>query len=181
MLLALAGLKLDLDVGGTKNSIEGLSIEYGTYEEVTGSPKPDWHSYDGVKYANKTLFETEGSFYSKDYESFIVSSMEENAWGAKKSYEINFDHTVSSQVFPKDHPITGPQDWAYGNLAVTQFKDEEMSCTYPSNFNIIGDPFTYTDLSKFKDGETIVDEDLVLWIMVGKQHYPKGKPNNLDY
>jgi Cu2+-containing amine oxidase len=171
----ILGFKADLDVGGTANSLETWKVKYGTFEEATGKPKPGWHSYNGVKYVEKELHETEGALYAKDYEGFLITSEKTNSWGAPVSYELHFDSTVSSQAFPRDHPMVGPQEWAFSNLAVTTFKDEERYCSYPSNFNVVGEPFAMTDLAKFKDGESIVEEDLVLWIMVGKQHYPKAE------
>merc|ERR1739844_226900 len=135
----IIGLKVDLDVLTTKNTFATGKVKYGTYEEALGVPKPAWHAYDGVKYMHSEVQETETEFFGKDYDVFYVYSTEMNSWGAPKGYEIMFDGTVSSQVFPEGHPLRGPQEWAGSNLAVTVFKDEEAYCSYPSNFQFITD------------------------------------------
>lgn len=37
--------------------------------------------------------------------SFMFFSNETNSWGAPKGYEMMFEGTVSSQVFPPGHPL----------------------------------------------------------------------------
>ena len=156
----IIGLKVDLDVLTTTNTLSTGTVKYGTYEEIIGAPKPAWHSYDGVKYMALETQEVETEFFAKDYDVIYVYANETNSWGAPKGYEIMFDSTVSSQVFPPGHPLREPQEWAGSNLAVTVYKDEEEFCSYPSNFQWLA-PISRFDLKTFKDGESIVDEDLV--------------------
>ena len=114
----------------------------------------------GVKYMDTVVQEVETEFFAKDYDVIYIFSNETNSWGAPMGMEIMFDGTVASQVFPEGHPLRAPQEWAGSNIAVTVFKDEEAYCSYPSNFQSIA-PIPSYDLKTFKDGESIVDEDLV--------------------
>ena len=50
---------MDLDVAGTANSFQTTEIKYGTYLEATGQPKPEYISYDGIKYADLSVKTTE--------------------------------------------------------------------------------------------------------------------------
>ena len=45
----IIGLKVDLDVLTTKNTLGTGKVKYGTYEEALGAPKPAWHAYDGKR------------------------------------------------------------------------------------------------------------------------------------
>jgi primary-amine oxidase len=170
----MIGLRVDFDVGGTSNKFVTGKVQYGTHQEVMGKPKPGWHSYDGIKYMNFTTLEKETGVMAKDYDSLIVESNTLNSWGEKKSYEIVFDHTVSTQVFPRDHPLAAGTEWQYSNVAITTHKDDERFCSFPSN-HLFGTAIPSFDLKTFKNDESIVDEDLVMWIMFGVQHYPKAE------
>lgn len=173
----IIGVKADLDVGGTKNTLMAGKIKYGTYEEATGGkyPKPGWHTYNGVKYMDWTIIDTERGISAKDYDTIMIASHETNQWGSPRSYEIVFDHTIPSQVFPSDHPVAAAVAWQYSNVAITRQKDSERYCSFPSNYQI-GTAFPSFDLREFQqEGDNVVNDDLVFWIMFGVQHYPKAE------
>jgi Cu2+-containing amine oxidase len=140
-------------------------IKYGTYEEATGGkyPKPGWHTYNGVKYMDWTIIDTERGISAKDYDTIMIASHETNQWGSPRSYEIVFDHTIPSQVFPSDHPVAAAVAWQYSNVAITRQKDSERYCSFPSNYQI-GTAFPSFDLREFQqEGDNVVNDDLVFW------------------
>lgn len=166
--------KVDLDILGTSNRLETGKVTYGTYMEATGKPKPPWHSFDGVRYMDLKTVETETAFSIGEFDQVAVYSDEKNMWGEYRGYELAFQHTVHSTALPRDHPMIQHGDWMFHNVDVTVQKDEEPYCTFPSIYNS-GTAYPRYDLDAFKDGESVVDEDIVLWIMVGKEHYPKSE------
>ena len=172
----IIGLRADLDVGGLENTLKGGTVKYGTYEEATGGKHeaPGWH-YNGVKYMDWEIINTESGISHTDYDSIMVESPTKNKWGANRSYEIVFDHSIPRQVFPEDHPLGAATGWQYSNVAVTVHKDHERYCSFPSNYQV-NKAFKSFDLREFqKDKENAVETDLVFWIMFGLQHYPKAE------
>jgi len=174
----LIAIKADVDVvDGTNNTLITGKISYGTYEQATGEREaPGWVAYDGFKYMNLTEVITETPLDVIEHDLIMVAGPTVNEWGERRAYEVHYDSSVRRQVYPwPNHPIAAAQAWARTNLAVTRFKDLEQYCSYPSNFQV-SKPFPRFDLSKFQeDGESTKEEDLVLWIMVGRQHYPKAE------
>ena len=173
----IIGVKADLDIGGVQNTLMAGKVKYGTYEEATGgkSTKPGSYSYNGVKYMDWTTIDTERGISAKDYDTIIIASDTTNKWGSQRSYEIAFDHTIPSQVFPSDHPVAAATAWQYSNVAITRQKDSERYCSFPSNYQI-GTAFPSFDLREFQQqGDDVISEDLVFWIMFGVQHYPKAE------
>jgi hypothetical protein len=173
----IIGVKADLDIGGVQNTLMAGKVKYGTYEEATGgkSSKPGSHAYNGVKYMNWTTIDTERGISAKDYDTIMIASQTKNKWGSQRSYEIAFDHTIPSQVFPPDHPVAAATAWQYSNVAITRQKDSERYCSFPSNYQI-GTAFPSFDLREFQQqGDDVINEDLVFWIMFGVQHYPKAE------
>lgn len=172
------GVKADLDIGGLSNTLKAGKIKYGTYEEATGGkhPAPGYHAYNGVKYMDWTTIDTERGISHDRYDSIVVESPTKNRWGAHRSYEIVFEHSIPRQVLPEfDHPLGAAIAWQYSNVAITRQKDSERYCSFPTNYQI-GRAIKSFDLREFqRDQENVVDQDLVFWIMFGLQHYPKAE------
>mmetsp|Transcript_34230 Transcript_34230/g.80641 ORF Transcript_34230/g.80641 Transcript_34230/m.80641 type:complete len:863 (+) Transcript_34230:103-2691(+) len=173
----IVGIKADLDVGGLANTLKAGKIKYGTYEEATGGmhQSPGYHAYNGVKYMDWTTIDSERGISHTDYDAIVVESPTRNQWGAHRSYEIVFEHSIPRQVFPEDHPLGAATAWQYSNVAITRQKDSERYCSFPSNYQV-GRAIPSYDLREFqRDQENVVEEDLVFWIMFGLQHYPKAE------
>jgi len=173
----IVGIKADLDVGGLKNTLKAGKIKYGTYEEATGGKHTDkmWHPYNGVKYMDWETIDSERGISHTDYDSILVESPTKNKWGANRSYEIVFQHSIPRQVFPENHPLGAATAWQYSNVAITLQKDEERYCSFPTNYQV-GKAIKSYDLREFqKDQDSVIEQDLVFWIMFGLQHYPKAE------
>ncbi|KAJ1454520.1 copper amine oxidase [Pelagophyceae sp. CCMP2097] len=172
----IAGFKVDLDIAGTKNTLQTTKIKYGTYLEATGKPKPDYAFFDGIKYGEVHNVTTEAGFFAMDYDFFtLVNPTEKNAWGVPRGYEVAFGPTKQRQVMPDDHPIMSAGHWMKYNLCATLHKDEEELGAVPSNFNIGVPPPKMYDMDEFRNGEGVEGEDVVLWVALFKQHWPKAE------
>eukprot|EP00549_Striatella_unipunctata_P010853 CAMPEP_0118684356 /NCGR_PEP_ID=MMETSP0800-20121206/6596_1 /TAXON_ID=210618 ORGANISM="Striatella unipunctata, Strain CCMP2910" /NCGR_SAMPLE_ID=MMETSP0800 /ASSEMBLY_ACC=CAM_ASM_000638 /LENGTH=715 /DNA_ID=CAMNT_0006581049 /DNA_START=525 /DNA_END=2672 /DNA_ORIENTATION=+ len=170
----LIAIKADLDVIGRNNTLVTGTVAYGTYTQATGSPKPSSVTYDAVRYMDTTRVSTESAVNVRDVDLISVQSTETNAWGAARSYDVEFHKTVSKQKYPMGHPIGRARPWANSNLAVTLHDDKEAFCSYNSGFQVAR-PIASFDLASFQNGESVAEKDLVLWLMVGKEHYPKSE------
>lgn len=171
------GIKADLDVGGLENTLKAGKIKYGTYEEATGGKHTDkmWHAYNGVKYMDWETIDSERGISHTDYDSIVIESPTKNKWGANRSYEIIFEHSIGKQIFPEDHPLGAATKWQYSNVAVTLQKDHERYCSFPTNYQV-GAAIKSYDLREFqKDQDNVIEQDLVFWIMFGLHHYPKAE------
>lgn len=174
----MVSVKVDLDINGTANTLQTMKIKYGTYEEALASagkdiPPPAWHTIHapGVRYADITTYEYETGIKHSTFDYAMVVSPTKNKWGEPRSYSIVYDSTDDGTTLPDDHPITLGASWMKYNLAATVHKDYEKFCAYPTN-NQFDHPVASYDLDKFLNNESIVEEDLVLWVHVGKQHFP---------
>jgi hypothetical protein len=173
------GIKADLDVGGLANTLMAGKVTYGTYEEASGRQAVEGLGQNdknlGAKYMNWTTIDTESGISAKDFNTIVISSPTTNRWGVRRGYEIVFENTIPSQVYPPDHPIGQTTAWQYNNVAITRQKDSERRCSYPSNFNV-GTPIPSYDLRMFQQGgDSVIDQDLVFWLMFGVEHYPKAE------
>eukprot|EP00965_Chrysotila_dentata_P229007 6196932-Pleurochrysis_carterae.AAC.3 len=172
----IAGYKVDLDIAGTANRLQTTKIQYGTYMEATGKPKPPYVAYDGIKYAKLQQHPNESALFAHDQDFItVINQNATNKWGVPRGYDIIFESTIPRQVYPDDHPVMAAGAWMKQNLAATKRKEDEPLAAVPSNFNIGVPTPARWNLDSYMDGESIEDEDLVLWLTVGKQHYPKAE------
>ncbi|KAM6452165.1 amine oxidase [copper-containing] 2-like isoform 1-T1 [Liasis olivaceus] len=169
--------KVDLDVGGVKNSLVTNDM---AFETVKTPWNPD-HEIRRMKMVKKVLdTEDKAAFRLSDkmprYIYFAANST--NKWGHKRGYLIQ---TIS---FAGDHlPETDPMEraisWGRYKLAVTKRKEEEPFSSSIYNQN---DPWTPSvAFADFINNESIVDEDLVAWITAGFLHIPHAEdiPNTV--
>lgn len=76
---------------------------------------------------------------------------------------------------PDNHPIMNAGHWMKYNLVATLFKDDEELAAVPSNFNLAQPPPAVYDMDEYIDGDSIAGEDVVLWVSLYKQHWPKAE------
>ncbi|PVH92003.1 amine oxidase catalytic domain-containing protein [Periconia macrospinosa] len=69
--------------------------------------------------------------------------------------------------------------YATADLFITKQKDTEPRCADRNNYYDINDPLV--DFSRFLDGESLDQEDLVVWFNLGMHHVPNtiDLPNTL--
>ena len=101
----------------------------------------------------------------------IVNTDYPNNLGEYRGYRIlptdgttHFTNNQSSNLANCIHPFTF-------DLAITKQKDTEPLSTHPNDEYDIWDPMINFDT--FFDGESLVQEDLVVWFNLGMHHLPR--------
>lgn len=96
-----------------------------------------------------------------------------NAWGEPRGYRIvpgRSDIHLSTLNSPWSLKNS---EFAKSHLAVTRQHDNEPFANSVQNINL---PFTpQQDFSKFFDGESVEDEDLVVWFNLGMHHFTRSE------
>ncbi|XP_025056492.1 LOW QUALITY PROTEIN: membrane primary amine oxidase-like [Alligator sinensis] len=169
--------KVDLDIGGTKNSLVTHDMAFETVQ-VPWSPE---HHIERPRLIKKVLDKEDKAAFRLDskmprYIYFAANS--ENKWGQEQGYRFQI---IS---FPGDHlPETSTMEraisWGRYKLAVTKRKEDEPTSSSIYNQN---DPWTPTvAFADFINNETIINEDLVAWITIGFLHIPHAEdvPNTV--
>ncbi|XP_044274619.1 membrane primary amine oxidase-like isoform X1 [Varanus komodoensis] len=173
----LINYKVDLDVGGVKNSLVANDMKFDRIK-VPWSQDREIVQMKMVKNVLDT--EDKAAFRLHDnmprYVYFEADST--NKWGHKRGYRIQ---TISfaGDHLPESDPMERAVSWGRYKLAVTKRKEEEPFSTSIYNQN---DPWTPSvAFADFIDNETIVGEDLVAWITTGFLHIPHAEdiPNTV--
>ncbi|XP_019386103.1 PREDICTED: membrane primary amine oxidase-like [Crocodylus porosus] len=169
--------KVDLDVGGSKNSLVTHDM---VFENVQAPWSPE-HQIERSRLIKKVLDrEDEAAFRLNSemprYVYFAANS--ENKWGHERGYRLQII-SFSGDHLPETSTMERAVSWGRYKLAVTKRKEEEPTSSSIYNQN---DPWTPTvAFADFINNETIVNEDLVAWITTGFLHIPHAEdiPNTV--
>ncbi|WVW86168.1 hypothetical protein I302_108209 [Kwoniella bestiolae CBS 10118] len=172
--------KVDFDVGGeVRNSFMKVGLEVEERDE-------DWFEDDWGKAAVqqrlvREMIEEEAMLdYAQNMEGAYVVTNEEslNRWGHPRGYALH-PGPLCRLTNLKSKRTERNVEWAKHHLAVSRRKDEEPSSSSMWNINLPGKPAV--DFGKLFDGESIDQEDLVVWINLGTHHIPRSEdsPNTL--
>ncbi|KAM8946117.1 amine oxidase [copper-containing] 3-like [Pelodytes ibericus] len=169
--------KVDLDVGGTSNSIVAHDMEFESLKVPWNS---DWQiqrtklSRKVLENENQTAFE----LHSKMPRYIQFASNQKNKWGHERSYRLQMV-SFAGDFLPESSASHNSMNWAKYKLAITNRKDEEHQSSSIYNQN---DPWSPTvKFSDFINGESIKEKDLVAWITAGFLHIPHAEdiPNTV--
>ncbi|KAG1806446.1 amine oxidase catalytic domain-containing protein [Suillus plorans] len=163
--------KVDLDVGGTQNSLLKTSLS----QEVTTQPwfDDDWGEEVIQQKITREYIDNEDEALLRFPANFqggytIVNTDETNKWGIPRGYAIHPGYSPVYNTVVGSKRLLKNANWARYNLAVSRRKDTEPSSSSMWNFNLPGAP--PVDFHNFFDGENITQQDLVTWINVGMHH-----------
>ncbi|XP_041073490.1 membrane primary amine oxidase-like [Carcharodon carcharias] len=164
--------KADLDVAGTRNSVETKDVKY---ELKTVPWKRDQKVH--VPTVKEKILNTESEAAFKagtkmpKYLNF-VNLERRNIWDHYQGYRIQVVSFNPDSV-PEEIPEEKAISWQRYQLAVTKYKDEEQRSSSIYNQNNPWDPAVYFD--DFINEENIKNEDLVAWITAGFLHIPHAE------
>eukprot|EP01024_Parvocaulis_polyphysoides_P014965 TRINITY_DN1637_c0_g1_i2.p1 TRINITY_DN1637_c0_g1~~TRINITY_DN1637_c0_g1_i2.p1 ORF type:complete len:430 (-),score=53.70 TRINITY_DN1637_c0_g1_i2:276-1454(-) len=197
----LSGWKVDLDIKGVLNSFQESIVRYGTYEEafkVNGiNPPPKFTS--SLFQANVSD-EADENFYQAPWFQqqklkYIDSKKKEQELGLKVNIrepavwqfinEGELDNyyppgyaiipgATHLQLLDDEHPFVKAASWTKYHLAVTQRKEEEQ-VSHAAMYDLYVPQEPIRSLDQFIDNDTIVNQDLVAWVMVGLEHVPRSE------
>ena len=135
----LFNYKVDLDVGGRKNSYE--TIEIGI-ENITERWFPNKRRVQKV--LKRTVKNTEldaaykFNFDTPKYLNFF-NDAEKNRVGVKKGYRIQLGG-ILKQLYPEDWMMVPMMSWSLYQMAVTKYKENETQSSSIYNMNAPVDP-----------------------------------------
>lgn len=169
--------KADFDVAGERaNAFQVTRVKAGS---VPGSSLMGTHAELVSKYLEHEHIDREGEGVS----TFVAHPEHPCAWvvqdrravsdaGNPRGYAISLSSFATTQVLPHDHPFVKAMPLTKYHLAITRHHDNE----YRSSSVYVQYDGAHTtrhpqDLDRFlADNETLLDEDLVAWISVGREH-----------
>ena len=163
--------KLDLDVHGTKNSL--FKTEFVPHSEVY-----PWSNGEVVN-----TMKVERSFISNEDQGKInwapnaaasyavVNKDKKNELGEYPGFRVYPSTGSSIHLTAKDSTVfSNAVNWATHPLYALRRKDSEPVSAHPANMLFPKTPVTNFD--KFFDGESLDQEDLVLYFNLGMHHMP---------
>ncbi|CAE8592128.1 unnamed protein product [Polarella glacialis] len=105
----------------------------------------------------------------------IVDRAAKSAAGNARGYSISLSTWASTQVLSDSHPFTQAMPWTKYHLAVTKQHDEEyrVNSPYVQYDGYVTDGSAQNLDLFLANREKILDEDLVAWIGIGKEHIPR--------
>ncbi|XP_034028118.1 amiloride-sensitive amine oxidase [copper-containing] [Thalassophryne amazonica] len=165
--------KVDLDIAGRQNSFESLDLKFVNFTNP-------WSPEDFIVQSKlqRTQHKTERSAafrFGKKFPRYVhfYNPNERNKWGHDKGYRIQFNSHAHS-VLPRGWKEENGVNWSRYPLAVTRYKDDEVSSS-----SIYAQCNPWEPLVSFEDfirnNEEIVNQDLVAWVTVGFLHVPHAE------
>ncbi|KAB5577993.1 copper amine oxidase [Coniochaeta sp. 2T2.1] len=164
--------KADFDIVDAANSLQVTDL-------VVANQTQPWFEELGIfeqMELNTTNMATEQQFdWAANGQSMycVVNNNRTNAWGVKRGYRIvpgrsNVHLSVLNSPFSKSQST-----FSKSHLAVTKHHDEETYANSWQNINLASKP--QHDFTKFFDGESVDDEDIVVWFNLGMHHFTRSE------
>ncbi|KAF2276554.1 amine oxidase catalytic domain-containing protein [Westerdykella ornata] len=171
--------KADLDILGEKNSVQKVEFV------------PDTVEYPWAPGQLRNTFRARKSFITSELDASInwapndaaiyaiVNKDTPNRYGEFPGYRVRKASGASHLTVVNSSNTGNAAHFATHDLYFTKQKDTEPRAADPYNGHDTQDPLV--DFSKFLDGETLEQEDLVVWFNLGMHHIPHtgDLPNTL--
>lgn len=172
--------KADFDILGTSNSLQLAEFVPVTKDYVWSSaPRNTFHIERSFVESEDDSRLNWGGPHGAATQFNIVNTDERNRFGEYRGYRIaasgptaHLTPPKSSNLLETAHPFTF-------DLAVTRQKDTELKSAH--HYNALDPREPMVNFGNFFDGESLVQEDLVLWFNLGMHHLPTSSdvPNTL--
>lgn len=170
--------KADFDILGEKNTLQLAEFMPVTKEYVwSDTPRETFHIERSFVESEDDGRMTWNARAPTQYN--VINTDQRNRFGEYRGYRITASgptaHSTakrSSNLRETIHPFTF-------DLAVTRRKDEELKSAHHYNALDVHEPMI--NFKDFFDGESLLQEDLVLWFNLGMHHLPSSAdvPNTL--
>ncbi|MBN3308723.1 AOCX protein, partial [Amia calva] len=170
--------KVDLDVLGTRNMFLTKDMEFHKVS-LPWKPEVEVQIPRLVEKQLKTEGEAALRYNTKIPRYLHIASNQTNKWGHQRSYRMQVISFTGDHL-PESVPEERSMSWARYKVAITKYKEEELTSSNLYSQNEMWSP--KVDFSEFiKDNESIENEDLVAWITTGFLHIPHAEdiPNTV--
>eukprot|EP00916_Digyalum_oweni_P027460 GHVL01044923.1.p1 GENE.GHVL01044923.1~~GHVL01044923.1.p1 ORF type:complete len:1503 (-),score=284.84 GHVL01044923.1:2719-7227(-) len=162
----IAVWKVDVDIGGTLNSVE--------FDEVVADEQIRVGEAFPGHMINRTIIETEKeAAYQFDHVKpihYMIVNEDQSFLGNKRSVHISTKKSIT--ILQKKSPLyVGAGSWAKYNIATTIRKESELDASIPQDATDV--IHAIIDLDEYiDDNESIRRKDLVTWVSCGIWHIP---------
>lgn len=164
--------KADFDVAGRRNSLE-------VSELVLRNRTQAWFlelgSFEQMEMEVGMMEEEQQFNWAPNGEKMycVVNEGERNKWGERRGYRITPGRS-NIHLTPRRSPFSARQsEFAKSHLAVSVQHDTEPYANSVMNANMPSAP--QHDFSKFFDGESVREEDIVVWFNLGMHHFTRAE------
>ncbi|KAK9794237.1 putative Amine oxidase catalytic domain-containing protein [Seiridium cardinale] len=162
--------KADFDILGTANSIQ-------TMANTAVSKVYPWSNGK----ARNTMQLVRGFIDNEDQGRFnwaannaqqilVVNKEETNQWGEYRAYRVLPMSGAMHLTVENSSNLVNAAHWAEYDVQVTQQHDWEPRAAHPYSSQDVSDP--PINFNEFFNGESLDQEDLVLWLNLGMHHVP---------
>jgi primary-amine oxidase len=103
----------------------------------------------------------------------VINPTATNKWGTPRGYRLVPGKSAVHLPIANSPFTLHQSDFLKSDLAVTRQHDNEPYANSWHNINLPSKP--QQDFAKFFDGESIEDEDLVVWFNLGMHHYTRSE------
>jgi primary-amine oxidase len=162
--------KADFDILGTKNSVQLID----QVPIKTTYPWSQGEEYSTMKLERRFLeTEDEGRFdWSpvRPQQVLIVNEDEKNRHGEYRAFKVMPYTGTGHLTIENSTVLKNSARWAERDLMFSVAKETERRST--SIFNTMDKADPPIDFNKFFDGESLRQQDLVLWFNLGMHHVP---------
>ncbi|KAM4688672.1 diamine oxidase [copper-containing] [Discoglossus pictus] len=165
--------KVDLDISGPENSFQTVGLKF----ENISNPWSPGHSIIQSRLDPKLIqSERQAAFkFGAPLPKYLMflNPNKKNKWGHHKSYRIQYN-SHGDRVLPRNWKEEKGISWSRYSLAVTRYRDAEMSSTSLYAQNDPWEPLVNFE-NFIRNNEDIVNQDLVAWVTVGFLHIPHAE------
>jgi primary-amine oxidase len=162
--------KADFDILGTKNSVQLID----QVPIKTTYPWSQGEEYSTMKLERRFLeTEDEGRFDwspMRPQQVLIVNEDEKNRHGEYRAFKVMPYTGTGHLTIENSTVLKNSARWAERDLMFSVAKETERRST--SIFNTMDKADPPIDFNKFFDGESLRQQDLVLWFNLGMHHVP---------
>lgn len=160
--------KADFDILGTENTVQLMS----------NTPVTTTYPWSGNKTRNtmkltRSFIENEDQGrlnwdFNSQTQVIVVNQNETNDYGEYRGYRILPYTGLAHLTVLNSSNLVNAAHWAEYDLQITQRKDTEPKSAHTYNNQDVNDP--PINFADFFDGESLEQEDLVIWFNLGMHH-----------
>lgn len=161
--------KADFDILGTRNTMELVTVTPVT-ENYIWSDQPR-NTMKLVRQEIESEDESRLMWAANGATQYrIVNTEKPNKYGEYRGYRILPSQGTIHLSVHNSSNLVNAANWAYHDLAITKQKDTEPRSANSLNGEDVYNPLVNFD--DFFDGDSLQQEDLVLWFNLGMHHIP---------
>lgn len=168
--LSVLNFKVDFDILGTANTMT-TSTNIPISEVY---PWSDGQARNTMKLQRTQITNEDESkldWTSNGVTQYIIQNLDQlNEYGNPRGYRVLPSSPTIHVTVENSSNLVNAAQWATHDLFVTRQHDTEPRSAYPYNTQDVANPAV--NFNEFFDGESLLQEDIVVWFNLGMHHVP---------